>query len=188
MPTVLTHALVGAALGEAAPAGARSDIRFWCTAVVCSMLPDLDVIGFSLGLHYGDLWGHRGMTHSLLFALIIGGACGVWLGKCSRERWSLALLLFVITASHGVLDAMTDGGLGVAFFSPLDPSRYFFSWRPIHVSPIGLYPALSARGMGALWSEILYVWPPAILTGGLLYAFRVWQGRAERSAPPKLAR
>jgi hypothetical protein len=45
---------------------------------------------------------------------------------------------FLATASHGLLDAMTDGGLGVAFFSPFDKHRYFFPWTPIRVSPIGL--------------------------------------------------
>jgi inner membrane protein len=43
-----------------------------------------------------------------------------------------------VKASHGILDAMTDGGLGVAFFSPFDDTRCFFPFRPIKVSPIGL--------------------------------------------------
>src|SRR5271168_349052 len=154
MPTILTHAIFGAALGESAPSPLRHSGGFWCAAVVCSMLPDLDVIGFRFGVHYGDLWGHRGITHSLLFAAVIGTLCGALLGKSLRERWTLALLLSAITASHGVLDAMTDGGLGVAFFSPFDPTRYFFPWRPIHVSPIGLPAAFSRRGLGALSSEI----------------------------------
>ena len=39
-------------------------------------------------------------------------------------------------ASHGVLDALTDGGPGVAFLAPFDDTRYFFPWRPIRVSPL----------------------------------------------------
>ena len=30
-----------------------------------SLLPDADVVGFALGVQYGDPWGHRGATHSL---------------------------------------------------------------------------------------------------------------------------
>lgn len=33
---------------------------------------------------------------------------------------------------------LTDGGLGVAFFSPFDNKRYFLPWRPIRVSPISV--------------------------------------------------
>ncbi len=47
------------------------------------------------------------------------------------------LFLFVATISHGILDALTDGGLGVAFFAPFVNTRYFFPWTPIKVSPIG---------------------------------------------------
>jgi membrane-bound metal-dependent hydrolase YbcI (DUF457 family) len=51
----------------------KSDIpkRIWVIGVACSVVPDLDVIGFRLGIHYGDFWGHRGFTHSLLFAALL---------------------------------------------------------------------------------------------------------------------
>jgi inner membrane protein len=39
--------------------------------VACSILPDIDVLGFRLGIRYGDFWGHRGFTHSFLFAAIL---------------------------------------------------------------------------------------------------------------------
>ncbi len=67
------------------------------------------------------------------------------------------------TASHGFLDAMTDGGLGVAFFSPFGTTRYFLPWRPIRVSPIGLTRFFSYRGIAVLQSELLWIWFPAIL-------------------------
>jgi inner membrane protein len=74
---------------------------------------------------------------------------------------------FAAAASHPLLDAPTGGGLGVAFFSPLDERRYFFGWRPIRVSPIGL-AALSRRGLSALLSEVWWVWLPLGLAVGLL--------------------
>jgi inner membrane protein len=60
-------------------------------------------------------------------------------------RFTLFTYLFLATASHGVLDAMTDGGLGVAFFSPFDNRRYFLPWRPIVVSPISIARFFSGR-------------------------------------------
>jgi len=42
---------------------------------------------------------------------------------------------------------MTDGGMGVAFFSPFDTTRYFLPWRPILVSPISVMRFLSERGL-----------------------------------------
>jgi inner membrane protein len=53
-----------------------------------------------------------------------------------------------------VLDAMTNGGLGVAFFAPFDTTRYFFPWRPITVSPIGVGSFFTHRGALVVLSEI----------------------------------
>lgn len=38
----------------------------WVIGAACSVIPDLDVIVFRFGIHYGDFWGHRGFTHSKL--------------------------------------------------------------------------------------------------------------------------
>jgi membrane-bound metal-dependent hydrolase YbcI (DUF457 family) len=48
------------------------------------------------------------------------------------------LLLFLAAASHPLLDMLTDGGLGVALLAPFSWSRYFFPFRPIPVSAIGV--------------------------------------------------
>ncbi len=171
MPSVPTHFLVGAALGQGADQRLRSDRRFWVLAVLCSALPDVDVVGFHFGVRYGDLWGHRGMTHSILFAAVVGIAAGIFLGGSWVERVGQSFLLFLATCSHGVLDAMTNGGLGIAFFSPFDPTRYFLPWRPILVSPIGA-GFFSERGIAVLWSELLWVWLGAIGLGLILRVMR----------------
>src|SRR5260221_12822165 len=110
MASLFTHAFVGAALGQAGDRDLRKDWRFWCAGIACSMLPDIDSIGFHMGVPYGALWGHRGMTHSLLFAALIAvfGAAMLQRGdrNHSQSYWKTALLLFAITASHGMLDAM----------------------------------------------------------------------------------
>jgi inner membrane protein len=173
--SLLTHAVVGATLGHAAPQELRKRPGFWWAAVVCSILPDIDVIGFPLGVRYGDLWGHRGMTHSLLFAALVAVCLAVRLEDRTSAR--LAMLLFVITASHGFLDALTNGGLGVAFFSPFNPQRYFFPWRPILVSPIGAGGLFSVRAMRVLWSEIPWIWAPALVINAAIWIFRTGESR-----------
>lgn len=129
----------------------------------CSIVPDLDVIGFSFGIRYADLWGHRGMTHSLVFAGLLSAVL-VGLGfrhNPTSIRLGLFVYLFLCTASHGMLDAMTDGGLGVAFFSPFDATRYFFDWRPVLVSPIGITEFFSEYGLRVLASEAIWIWLPS---------------------------
>src|SRR4030095_9108723 len=106
------------------------------------LVPDLDVVSFHFGLPYGHMLGHRGLSHSLLFAAGLASIPALPLRRRTPPRgWSLArlwLFFFLATASHGVLDAMTNGGLGVAFFAPFSDARYFFPWRPIVVSPISI--------------------------------------------------
>jgi inner membrane protein len=74
---------------------------------------------------------------------------------------SRLLHFFVVIASHGVLDAMTNGGLGVAFFAPFSNERYFFAWRPIEVSPLSIESFLSERGSQVIISEIKWIWIPS---------------------------
>lgn len=140
--------------------------RIWVLGTACSLLPDIDVIGFRLGIRYGDFWGHRGFTHSLVFAALLAGTVvvvGFRRGVLGMPPLLMWVYLFLATTSHGFLDAMTDGGLGVAFFSPFDTHRFFFPWTPIRVSPIGVSRFFSARGLVVLKSEILWIWLPAIL-------------------------
>jgi inner membrane protein len=138
--------------------------RVWVVGALCSVIPDLDVIGFRFGIRYSDFWGHRGFTHSLLFGALLAGVVmilGFRGGLPTMSRFGLWMYFFLATASHGLLDAMTDGGLGVAFFSPFDNNRYFLPWRPIRVSPIGVGRFFSPRGLEVVRSELLWIWLPA---------------------------
>jgi inner membrane protein len=92
---------------------------------------------------------------------------------------SLWSYFFLATASHGLLDAMTDGGLGVAFFSPFNNARYFLPWRPIRVSPIGVSRFFTDRGLEVLKSELFWIWLPAALLVASAWLIRL---RSARSA------
>ena len=137
MASSFSHAIVALAMGKAFQNKELSWRELFLGAL-CSVVPDLDVIGFPFGIQYGDMWGHRGLTHSIVFAALLAGSLvALWYrGKPAVALTGLFLYFFLCTASHGVLDATTNGGLGVAFFSPFDTARYFFPVRPVLVSPI----------------------------------------------------
>jgi inner membrane protein len=169
VPTILSHAVAGAAIASASGTRARVAAKLWIAVAIAAALPDIDVVAFTLGIPYGNMFGHRGLTHSLVFAALMGLVIVKLLFAREGNRLALVLLFFVVIASHGVLDAMTDGGLGVAFFAPFSAHRYFFTWRPIRVSPIGL-GFFSYRGERVLLSEIYWVWVPsaALLVAGMM--------------------
>ncbi len=122
------------------------------------MLPDADVIGFSLGVRYEDPWGHRGATHSFAFAVIVGLAAGLLARRFKHPALRTGLFAAVVLATHPLLDTLTDGGLGCALFWPFDLTRYFSPWRPIQVAPIGL-AFLSPYGAIVAMSEIVLFLP-----------------------------
>src|SRR5215813_9074732 len=123
-----------------------------------SLLPDVDFVAFSLGIPYSHPFGHRGMTHSLAFALLVGLVVAVALRLRGRPVLSDSLLAAAVVASHGLLDACTTGGLGVEFLWPLDTERFFTPWRFIPVAPLGSR-MLSARGMSVLLTEAVLFLP-----------------------------
>jgi hypothetical protein len=88
----------------------------------------------------------------------------------------LWIYFFVATASHGLLDAMTDGGMGVAFFFAFGHYTLFssvatdsgfadfgdaFSWRTLAVrvakrADMDLDSCRTARSVGAWRSEHVF--------------------------------
>lgn len=133
-----------------------------------SMLPDADVVGLPLGIPYASAWGHRGATHSLVFAAVTGLAIGLAARRRGRSARTTGLLATVVLASHGLLDTLTNGGLGCALLWPFDLTRYFAPWRPIQVSPIGL-AYLSPYGLFVAVSETILFSP--------LLVFALWRRR-----------
>lgn len=157
MPTILTHPAV-ALLKTWWP---RLPTRVAVAGAIVTILPDLDVVSFRLGIPYEHPFGHRGFTHSIVFAMIVA-LLGTWTLRLREHRRATFTFLFLCAMSHPILDAMTDGGLGIAFFAPFDNTRYFFPWTPIRVSPIGA-GFFSARGLETLRSELMWVWVPCVV-------------------------
>jgi len=171
MASILSHPAVPISL--AAAVGTRVvPPRLLAAAVVCSILPDFDAFGLWAGIPYSSTFGHRGFTHSIVFAGIIAWVGWMIAQRLKAKRWVVFLVLFLSTLSHGVLDSMTTGGLGVAFFSPFSNSRFFLPWRVIEVSPIGVSRFFSTRGVEILASEVVTVWLPGLLFGAAGALFR----------------
>lgn len=164
MASWFTHAFLAGTLVKAQPSHVQTT-RLWVLSICCSIVPDADVLGYFRGIEYGHVFGHRGFMHSLSFAFGLSLMTVAWgfprVPKGTNTWWLLVGHFFFVTASHGVLDAMTNGGLGVAFFAPFDNTRYFFPWTPIKVSPIGA-GFFSDKGIRVLTSELLFVWMPIL--------------------------
>ncbi len=162
MPSIITHAAVPIAL--ACAAGSRKvPPRLLAAALAVSMLPDADVIGFSFGISYADVFGHRGFFHAPLFALLTGLFGALAWRKLEASYTSAFAVLFLSMASHGALDSATSGGLGIAFLSPFSNHRYFLPWHPIVVSPFGVSQFFGPWGLRVIRSEFIWVWVPCLV-------------------------
>ena len=78
----------------------------------------------------------------------------------------LWFVFFLSTLSHALLDALTNGGLGVCLYCPFNVDRFFFDFRPIQVSPIGKR-FFSEAGLRVLQSEFVWIWIPSIIFFGV---------------------
>jgi len=134
-------------------------------AIALSILPDADVIGFLIGVPYGDPWGHRGATHSIVFSIGVAALTTALFFRAyfndKAKLFSVFVVLFLSAISHGILDALTNGGLGIGFFWPFDNTRYFFPYHPVQVSPIGIREFFSEYGLKVLLSEFIFIILPA---------------------------
>jgi inner membrane protein len=167
MCTVITHPAVPMALSVLVPQETASS-SLLIAGALCSIVPDLDVVGFEFGIEYGDMFGHRGFTHSIFFAALLAlFVTFAFFRNSTGSQLLIFLFLFISTLSHPALDALTNGGLGVGFFAPFSNERYFFGYRPIEVSPIGVGDFFSQRGLKVLLSELRWVWLPSAICFGL---------------------
>lgn len=165
MASAFSHAFAAYAIGKSTLK--KYSAKIAGLGMLCAIFPDIDVVGFHFGIAYNSFWGHRGFIHSIPFAFIFSLIITSLFFNSEKfltKNWVvLVSFFFVATMSHGVLDAFTNGGLGVAFFSPFDNTRYFFPWRPVQVSPINMSSFFSEWGIRVLKSEFIYIWIPSIV-------------------------
>ena len=159
MASVFGHSIVGFTLAKIIDNKNGKWLLF--LAIFSTILPDFDVIAFKFGAPYLHPLGHRGFTHSILFAILWALVLMLTIGKKKKVIWFSVIFLSIL--SHGILDAMTSGGKGVGFFIPFNNDRFFFPFREIQVSPIGISKFFSEWGIKVLFSEFKYIFIPCII-------------------------
>ncbi len=170
MATIFTHSFAGAALASVLTPRPKPFL-YWAMAALLPVVPDLDVFS---GAAYGAMSGHRGFTHTPAFALVVGFAVAAATYRfCRVDFWPLFGLFTLVTASHGVLDALTTGGFGIAFLWPFSDRRWG-PYGPIAVSDFLPDPFTSR----AVRTELLYVWLPLGAAVVAVQAFRWARSRA----------
>jgi len=170
MPSV-GHVAVGLAASRLSVANARPRIGWTLGLVALSCLPDADVIAFTLGIPYSAPFGHRGASHSLAFGVLCGLGVAALAAMIRAPATRMGLIAAAVVASHGLLDTLTDGGLGAALLWPFSNERFFAPWRPIPVAPIGAR-LLSAHGLELMLRECVLFLP--------LFVAGLWPRRAAR--------
>lgn len=148
----LTHALTGAVLVRALPAP-DTGRRGMLFGMVVAAAPDLDFVPAFVAALPGNLipgsrlfdprWEllHRGQTHSLFFAILVGAAAG-WAfcrfggGKGSPFVWSAVGALLLL--SHVLLDLVNNGA---ALWLPFSDAWVWLGDLPV-VDPFTLGPLL----------------------------------------------
>lgn len=164
MATIFTHPVVALGLSPLFKS-VRQSKTVLLTGAILTIVPDIDVVGFRLGIPYEHVLGHRGITHSLLFAVSFSGLISWFITRASKlSSFQVWFYLFLCMASHGILDALTNGGHGIAFFAPFTNERYFFPYTPIEVSTLNITRFFQGQGISVIKSEIIWIWIPCIIT------------------------
>jgi inner membrane protein len=135
MATIMTHALVGYTLARICVRKPVSPL-YWLLVVIAPMLPDLDVIAFKYNIPYEACWGHRGASHSIAIAFVTALILVTVFKVLTRTSGFKVLKdcfwgLFLGITSHAMLDAFTNGGLGVAIFLAYELCPLFLSDSPV---------------------------------------------------------
>lgn len=162
MSSLLGHTMAGITLAAAFTKG-RPPRRTWALAIACAVAPDLDwFTGFLRFADHSSL-SHRGLSHSLLAALLIA-AMAMLIGFRDQLRSPRPWACMLSAAfSHGLLDACTFGGTGVALLLPFSKARFVCVWQPIFVSPIPLSSKLLDWLLFSLGTELVWIGLPALL-------------------------
>lgn len=181
MATTYTHAVVGLGIAQLYTPP-RWRWLHWTLAAFLAIFPDVDAFSSAA---YGAILGHRGFTHTLIFslwlALLTASLTFRWL---RGSFWALSGVYFLALASHGLLDALTYGGMPIPFFWPLTDQRYG-NWGPIPVSDLG-FEIPDPRSSRSLRSELIQVWLPTAACVGVLTLVRHFRRRrSQEKVPPR---
>lgn len=131
----LTHIVLGAAIGEAV-LGKKIGRKAMMWGALADTIPDFDVFASCCTTDAQQLLVHRGITHSILFVVLmsplIGYAFSKWFKKAEVTFKQWTLLFFLGMFTHILIDSMTSYGTG--WFEPF--SSYRVSFNTIFVADV----------------------------------------------------
>ena len=177
----LTQAVLGATVGEAV-AGSRLGRRAAAWGAVAGTIPDLDVLASPFLSEAGQLRFHRGVTHGLPFAFVVGPVLGwlVWrlyrwraarrgeeAGAGTWQTWTAVFFWGLLT--HPLLDVFTV--YGTQLLAPFSDRPFAiasaFIIDPLYTVPLlgFLVAALVTRRSG--WGTAGLVVSTLVLVAGV---------------------
>jgi inner membrane protein len=156
--------------------------------VALAWLPDADALPLALGAPDRGIFGHRGFTHTPLFAAAVGLAVAAyWLARRRPGSVRLGVLATLLVSSHGLLDAIAQEGRGIMFLWPLSTERFHLPWRPIPDAPLGL-AFFSRIGLAHLAIELLLFLPFTLYAIGPKLGWSRIRAWASGTAAPRAIR
>lgn len=162
MASVFGHVVSAFGVGSLFPKKEMTP-KVYLLGSVSAALPDIDVLSTYFGLSGLDMLGHRGITHSITAALIWALVIVFIFHKKDKKTNLLLLYYFICTASHGLIDGMTNGGDGISYFAPFSSYRTHLPFELIQVSPLGMNAFFSEWGLKVIKSELIWIGIPSLL-------------------------
>lgn len=155
-----TQIVLGAAVGEAA-LGRRVGNKAMLYGAIAGTIPDLDVLSGYFVDTVTALEIHRGLTHSLLFAvlggLFFGWFVSLWEKRANWKQWSWLFFLGFIT--HSWLDAHTSWGTQIFWpFGYQISFRNIFVIDPLYTIPFAVFLWLAWRSPAGSIKRLRYNW------------------------------
>jgi inner membrane protein len=124
----LTHIVLGAAIADLTT-GRTLGKRAMLYGAVLGTLPDMDVAIGAFMTDIDKIIFHRGITHSLLFWLVMSPLCGLIIARLESgigiSFKKTVLMSFLILFSHALIDSFTS--YGTRLLIPLTSDAYAFS-------------------------------------------------------------
>jgi inner membrane protein len=164
MSTIISHSLIGAAIA--------SFFRFEnkkknvITSLILGALPDSDTLIMGI-FGRGTVFDHRGVFHSIFFAIIVGTLVAFLFKKngwiSSTAFTKLAVLFSAVTFSHPLADGFSTGWrYGVSYLAPFDMTKYFWFASPLPLAPLSPTQLITSRGANLFLAEAAMLWTFAI--------------------------
>jgi inner membrane protein len=178
----LTQIVLGAAVAEAV-AGKKLGAKAALLGAIGGTIPDLDVFFTGLFHPLDAALVHRGISHSLLFAVVVSPVLA-WLShRLSKRRHDYRMWLWLWGLSivtHPMLDMFTN--YGTQFFWPLDARITFntvFVIDPIYTVPflLCLIVALFKKRTDPArrkWNNAGIIWSTGYLLIGVIIKLSIW--------------